>query len=66
MREPSGINSSRRNLSNNRASVEQLRVQIVFEFLDRAGQGRLLDMKPLGSAGEMQLFSYRQEAAKVT
>jgi hypothetical protein len=43
-----------------------LRVQIVFEFLDRAGQGRLLDMKSLGSAGEMQLFGYRQEAAKVT
>src|SRR5690606_25865404 len=44
---------------------EQLLAQVFFQFLDGARQRRLLDVQPLGSAGEVKFFGHGQEAAQM-
>jgi len=38
----------------------------LFQLLDGAGQGRLIDMQPFCSTGEVELLSNRQKVTKVT
>ncbi len=49
-----------------RRRLEQFSAQITFEFLDCAGQWRLLYVQPLHRPCEMQFVGYRNEAAQMT
>ena len=49
-----------------RVADEQPHAQVFFQFLDGAGQGRLVNVQALGGAGEVQFFSNGQEAPQMS
>lgn len=48
-----------------RGAYKKLHAKIFFQFLDRSGQWRLLDMQLLGCTSEMEFFCYGQETSQV-
>ncbi|BCN39573.1 hypothetical protein ALDI51_28920 [Alicycliphilus denitrificans] len=46
--------------------VVQVVVQSLVQFLDGAGQKRLVDVQPLGNAGEVEFFGDGQKTSEVT